>query len=168
MYPDDPAKQAYARKIMQRKARDNSRTPVQWSSEPHAGFTSPSSKPWMRVNSDYEHINVAAELSKSDSVYAFWKECLARRKEHKAVFVYGDFELVDAEHDKVVAYKRWSGDRAVLVVLNFSGETVKWTGLGELTIKGWWTGNYKDGLEKIAQDGAFVLRPWEGVVGELN
>jgi oligo-1,6-glucosidase len=169
MFPD---RIDYAREVMQRKARDNARTPVQWTADAHAGFTSPDSKPWMRVNDDYKDVNVAAQLSGSDpeqSVHAFWRRGLKHRKMHKNVFVYGDFQLVDPEHDKIVAYKRWSKDEAVLVVLNYSGETVEWKGIGELKVKKWWAGNYAEkDLESKAKDGSITVRPWEGMIGSLE
>ncbi|KAF2688107.1 glycoside hydrolase family 13 protein [Lentithecium fluviatile CBS 122367] len=172
MYPNDEEKLAYARKVMQRKARDNARTPIQWTSDAHAGFTSPTSNPWMRVNDDYKEVNVATQLANPDpdhSVHAFWKRGLKHRKIHKNVFVYGDFELVDPEHDKIVTYKRWSKDEAILAVLNFSGETVEWTGIGELKVKKWWAGNYAEkdlGSKSTAK--LITLRPWEGMIGSLE
>ncbi|CAI6342227.1 unnamed protein product [Periconia digitata] len=173
LYPNDPSKQAYARKVMQRKARDNARTPIQWdSTAPNAGFTSPSSTPWMRVNDDYPTVNVAAQFADpnpSTSVFAFWKRGLDNRKKHKDVFVYGDFGLVDEANEKVVAYKRWSEDTEVLVVLNFSGEEVQWSGIGDLKVKKWWAGNYEDGkLGEKERSGSLKLRPWEGAIGELE
>lgn len=172
MYPNDKEKLAYAHKVMQRKARDNARTPVQWTADPHAGFTSASSTPWMRVNDDYKDINVASQVSDTNpltSVFAFWKRGLANRKEHKDIFVYGDFELVDPENEKVVAYRRWGEDRAVLVVLNFTGGDVEWNGIGDLKVKKWWAGNYDEkGLDAKAKSSAIGLRPWEGMIGELE
>ena len=169
MFPD---KIDYARKVMQRKARDNARTPVQWTADAHAGFTSAEGKPWMRVNDDYKEVNVAAQLSNSDpeqSVHAFWRRGLKNRKLHKNVFVYGDFELVDPDNDKIVAYKRWSKDEAVFVLLNFSGETVQWDGFGELKMKKWWAGNYAEkDLEDKAKEGTITVRPWEGMIGSLE
>lgn len=100
MYPGDEEKQALARKIMQKKARDNARTPVQWTNEAHAGFTSANAKPWMRVNDDYKTVNAKAQLDNANpspgtlSVHAFWKRGLEYRKENKDVFVYGDFEFL--------------------------------------------------------------------------
>ena len=69
----------------QRKARDHARTPVQWTSAKHAGFTS--GTPWMRVNDDYaDGWNAEAEMKDPGSVFHFWKRALAMRKEHE-VFV---------------------------------------------------------------------------------
>ena len=53
--------------------------PVQWTADPHAGFTA--GTPWMRVNDDYaEGWNVQAQLVDKASVYAFYKHVLGYRK----------------------------------------------------------------------------------------
>lgn len=176
MHPDDPEKQAYARKVMQRKARDNARTPVQWDDSPHAGFTTADTKPWMRVNDDYKDVNVAAQLSgpnASSSVHAFWKRSLEYRKVNKDVFVYGDFELVNPDKDsnsaEIMAYRRWSKDQAMLVVLNFSDKEVQWDMVDGMNVNKWVAGNCKEGdLADKARSGSVMLKPWEGLIGELE
>ncbi|KAH9874816.1 hypothetical protein IAQ61_004006, partial [Plenodomus lingam] len=174
LYPGDPAKQKEAAHIMQRKARDSARTPVQWSSAPHAGFTAPTATPWMRVNDDYHAVNIAAQLANPTptpgtlSVHAFWRRALAHRKQHKQVFVYGDFEMLDLQHEKVVAFRRWGGDEGFVTVLNVSGEEVGWGGLGHVRVRKWVAGNYEEReLEQRARSGELVLRPWEGLLGML-
>ena len=175
MYPGNEEKQALARKIMQKKSRDNARTPVQWTSEAHAGFTSADGKPWMRVNDDFKHINAAAQLDNPNpspgtfSVHAFWKRGLECRKENKDVFVYGDFEMLDFENKKVVAYKRWSKEKAFITVLNFSGEKLNWAEFGDLKVKKWVAGNYDEAeIDSKPKSGTLELRPWEALLGMLE
>ncbi|KAI9172031.1 maltase [Paramyrothecium foliicola] len=110
----------------QTKARDNARTPMQWDASPNAGFTT-GAAPWMRVNDNFKEINAAAQISDPESIYSYWGQVLRKRKEHKAIFVYGDFDLVDESNDKIFAYKRTAanGD-AALIVCNYSPETVAW------------------------------------------
>ncbi|KAF3003518.1 hypothetical protein E8E13_005269 [Curvularia kusanoi] len=175
MYPDNEEQQAHMRELLQKKARDNARTPVQWTSEAHAGFTSANATPWMRVNDDYKTVNAAAQLDNPNpspgtlSVHAFWKRGLACRKENKDVFVYGDFELLDPEDTKTVAYKRWSEKNAFVTVLNFSGEKLSWKGLGDLKVKKWVAGNYDEtDIGGKAKSGTLELRPWEALLGLLE
>jgi oligo-1,6-glucosidase len=160
---------------MQRKSRDNARTPVQWDSSAHGGFTSASATPWMRVNDDYKTVNAAAQLADPQptpgtlSVHAFWKRALENRKTNKDVFVYGDFEMLDPEDKKVVAFRRWSKTQAFVTVLNLSGEKVSWEKLGELKVKKWVAGNYDETeLDGRAKEGKVELRPWEGLLGMLE
>jgi len=175
LYPNDASKQSLAREIMQKKSRDNARTPVQWFDSPHAGFTSPDAKPWMRVNDDYNTINASSQIAMPTplpgmlSVHAFWQRALANRKQHKDVFVYGDFEMLDMEHKQVVAYRRWSEKEEFVTVLNFSGEKVVWEGLDGVSVMKWVAGNYDEReLEDRETSGMVDLRPWEGLLGVVE
>jgi oligo-1,6-glucosidase len=174
VYPGDESKQALAADIMQKKSRDNARTPVQWTAEPHAGFTSPDAKPWMRVNDDYKSVNAEIQVSNPHpapgilSVHAFWRRALSNRKQHASIFVYGDFEMLDMSHKSVVAFKRWSEDEAFITVCNFSGKKVVWEGMNGVEVKKWVAGNYDEReLEKreVGKGVKVELRPWEGLLG---
>jgi oligo-1,6-glucosidase len=129
----------------------------------------------MCVNDDYPSINATAQVSNPSpqpgmlSVHAFWKRALECRKENKEVFVYGDFEMLDMEDEKVVAFRRWSEKSAFVTVLNLSGESVTWEGMGGLKVKKWVAGNYDEmELENRAKSGKVQLKPWEGVLGMLE
>ena len=52
--------------ILGQKSRDNSRTPIQWTSEKQAGFTS--GTPWIDIPNNAEHINVEAAIEDTTSV----------------------------------------------------------------------------------------------------
>jgi glycosidase len=167
-YPNDPKKLAYAREVMQRKARDHARTPVQWSSAANAGFCKEDVQPWMRVNDDYKSYNAEAQLAANDpdelSVLQFWRRGLKNRKEHKDVFVYGEFTLLDEKHETVFAYKRSSEKEAFVTVLNFSGETVSWTVPEEAKVQKWVAGNYESGSPEKDVEGSIQLKPWEAIL----
>ncbi|KAH8663833.1 glycoside hydrolase superfamily [Ilyonectria robusta] len=112
---------------MRLKARDNGRLPMQWTAEKNGGFTE-GSKPWMRVNDDFDEWNVAQMEKDDNSVLAFWREVLALRQKEKDVFVYGRFdELPEYEKSEhVFAYTMTSYDgRVALVLLNFSDKEQK-------------------------------------------
>ncbi|KAG5929434.1 hypothetical protein E4U42_005901 [Claviceps africana] len=128
MYRDsaDETAKALLKEEYRKKSRDNARTPMQWDNSPQAGFTT-SATPWMRVHDNYKEINAASQVDDAASVFQIYRLSLAKRKEHKDLFVYGDFELVDEKNDKIFAYKRVaSNGEAALVVCNFSKETVAW------------------------------------------
>ncbi|GLI81055.1 hypothetical protein PoHVEF18_009424 [Penicillium ochrochloron] len=116
------------RREYQKKSRDNARTPVQWDSNKHAGFTS-AEKPWMAVNPNYTIINAAAQLEDPNSVFNCWRSVLEERKRHKDIVVYGRFDLVDESNEKIFAYSRTAPQGRVLVVCNFSTEKVEWVGI---------------------------------------
>jgi oligo-1,6-glucosidase len=99
------------------KSRDNARTPVQWSAEPHAGFSTV--QPWIGANPNYLTINAAAQTNDPNSIYAFYKRLIALRHD-ESIVVHGDFGLVLGDHPTVFAYTRSLGPDALLVLVNLS------------------------------------------------
>jgi oligo-1,6-glucosidase len=129
----------------------------------------------MRVNTDYPTINAESQLSNPQptpgtlSVHAFWRRALAHRKKHADVFVYGDFEMLDMDDKRVVAFRRWSEKEGFVTVLNLSGEEVVWEGLGGVKVGKWVAGNYDEReLEGSSVDGKVELRPWEALLGTVE
>ena len=169
MYPGDQEKLGFARKVLQRKARDHARTPMQWTSQSNAGFCKETTAPWMRVNDDYMTVNVEAQrihkAQEDFSVLQFWKEALAIRKSDKSSFVYGDYHLLTNDKGPIFAYKRTSESDTWIVALNFSGQTVSWDLPDTLKVEEWKLGNY-DTKPKQPKTSPVELRPWEGVLGK--
>lgn len=99
--------------------RDNARTPMQWSDEAQAGFSS-ASETWLPVNPNYQEINVAAALADEQSIFNTYQRLIALRKTSDWL-IDGDFELVDTA-DKVFAYKRQMESETYLIVANLSDQ----------------------------------------------
>ena len=106
---------------VQRFSRDNARTPMQWSAEKNAGFTT--GTPWLRVNPNYPSINAADEMKDPDSVRSFYQKLIALRKhpEYKETIVYGSLEPVWEDRHNLMAYYR-KGPKTILVVGNYQKE----------------------------------------------
>ena len=81
-------------RLYHRASRDSARTPVQWSAEKNAGFTT--GTPWFFINPNYLEINVAAEEANPDSILHFYRKAISLRKQLKAVRdgVYRDYDLL--------------------------------------------------------------------------
>ena len=71
-------------------ARDNGRTPVQWSAEKNGGFTT-ADKPWFEVNPNYPEINVEAAEADPNSILHYYRKLLKFRKENEIV-IYGTYK----------------------------------------------------------------------------
>lgn len=67
---------------IQKKSRDNVRTPMHWDTSPNCGFTGPGVKPWLRMNSTYADINVYIQEKDSDSVLNYYRKLIQVRKQH--------------------------------------------------------------------------------------
>ncbi|MBG1111626.1 alpha-glucosidase [Staphylococcus aureus] len=139
--------------------RDNSRTPMQWDDTLNGGFTN--GEPWFPVNPNYKTINVAQQLEDEHSVLQFYKDLIQLRKSND-VYVYGQFDLVDAENLQVFAYTRTLNEKQVLIVGNLTNHEA------ELTVPF----DISHGEVKLFNYDAKVnlkqLRPYEACVIELN
>lgn len=170
-YGNDANKMAEAREILEKKARDHSRTPMQWTGEnPNAGFCEKHVRPWMRLMDDYPTTNAETQMKADDanelSVWQFWQRGLKARKDNKRVFVYGDYEELDPEDENILAYLRTAdnGDQFV-VVLNFSGKNRKWTVPRSVSVRSWPASNYAKANPDKPLQGTIQLEPWEGLLG---
>ena len=105
-----------------RMSRDNARTPMQWSDEANAGFTT--AKPWLKVNENYKAINVAAQEKDPSSVLNYYRRLVALRKsdEYKELFTYGRCVPAYEDTDGIMAYYREDENKRVLVVANFGSK----------------------------------------------
>lgn len=98
--------------------RDNARTPMQWSKQPQAGFTT--GHPWLAVNPNYQEINVEVALADPSSIFYTYQQLVALRKEQDWL-ISADFELLDTT-DQVFAYQRVDGNQRYLIVVNLSSQ----------------------------------------------
>ena len=103
-------------------ARDNARTPVQWSSEKYAGFSAV--EPWYLVNSNYKEINVEAEEKDPNSVLNFYKKVIKLRNENKETAIYGEFKMMYNSDNHILAYKKIAEKDELFVVVNLSKKTL--------------------------------------------
>jgi len=111
-----------ARDVVEFRSRDNARTPMQWDASENAGFTD--GDPWIKINPNYEDINVAAAEAAEDGILSYYRDLIDLRSDLD-VLVYGEYELLLPDHETVYAYRRTLEDPVadvddVLVVLNVS------------------------------------------------
>jgi oligo-1,6-glucosidase len=100
------------------RSRDNARTPVQWDTSEHAGFTT--GTPWIGVNDNYPEVNAATARDDDDSVFHHYRRLVDLRHTDPAV-VHGDFTMLMVDSPQVYAFTRaWQGTE-LLVVVNVSG-----------------------------------------------
>ena len=99
-----------------RSSRDNARTPVQWSGEENAGFTT--GQPWMSVNPNYPDINVEKQDKDPDSVLNFYRQAVALRKKLSCVR-WGNYIEYRKHSKKLYMYSRQDPRQKLLVVCSF-------------------------------------------------
>lgn len=143
-------------------ARDNGRTPMQWSAASNAGFTT--GLPWLKVNENKSEINVEAEEKNENSPLNYFKKMVQLRKDHKDVLVYGKYTLLDKDNPDVYAYTREANGKKVLVLLSFrkNGGTFQ---LNKMQLGDEWINNMQ-ALQ--VNDNIISLKPYQACIVELK
>lgn len=106
--------------VIREKSRDNARTPMQWSNELNAGFTT--GEPWLKVAENFHEINVENELA-NGSIMEYYKRLIALRKEMKVISE-GSYRGVLMDHPSVYAYVREYEGQQLLVLNHFYADPV--------------------------------------------
>lgn len=96
---------AEALHVIHERSRDNGRTPVQWSPDHAAGFTT--GIPWIEPVSNYPKVNALLQTADKNSLLNFWRTCVALRHNYE-VFCTGRVEALDAgtSAPKVICFSR--------------------------------------------------------------
>jgi len=139
-------------------ARDNGRTPFQWDSTTNAGFTT--GNPWLKVNPNYQTVNVAAQEKDENSVLNYFRKTAKFRKENP-VLIYGTYTLLDKENPNVYAFTRELNGQKILVLLNFKAQEASVNTGFDLSKAKVLLGNYA--VPSIGER----LKPYEVVILEL-
>jgi alpha-glucosidase len=139
--------------------RDPQRTPMQWTGEPGAGFSS--GKPWLPLAPDFGQKNVDRLRDDPQSMLTLYRRLLALRKSEPALSI-GDYHHVPTEGN-LLAYLREWGERQFLVVMNLCQQGCTFgsefpIARGRIAI----STHLDRGGEKI--EGSVTLRPDEGVI----
>lgn len=152
---------------VRREARDNGRTPMQWNTDAHAGFTG--ATPWFPVNPDYIQWNVSTQMEQTQrSVLRYFCRLLSMRRE-LAVFRDGDFRMIRSDAaSPLFAFRRSLLDRSVLVVANLSSHEVSRVVsiMEDESVREVLLCNYAERTQRSGEPGQ--LRAWETVVFEMR
>ncbi|WHY56448.1 glycoside hydrolase family 13 protein [Peribacillus simplex] len=146
------------------RSRDNARTPIQWNDSRNAGFTK--GTPWIKVNPNFPEINAENAYNDPNSIFHFYKKLIQLRKKHEVV-VYGSFELLCPDDERIFAYTRSFEEEKLLVLCNFKEEQASYTLPEELHAYSATRliGNYDQEEEGISSK---PLRPYECRVYHLK
>ena len=109
------------------KERQCVRTPMQWSKEPHGGFSKADKTilpvieggPW-----GYQNINAADQKRDPDSMLN-WTERMIRTRKECPEIGWGDFRILPCGNRSVLAVRYEWRDNAMIVVHNLGGETAE-------------------------------------------
>ena len=109
--------------FVNKRSRDNSRTPMQWGNSKNAGFSKDeNSKSWIKLTGSQATTNVADQINDKDSIFSHYKKMIDLRQNGKYsdCLTFSDFISVPLENEKIIAYVRKYGNQKVLCISNFS------------------------------------------------
>jgi alpha-glucosidase len=147
------------------KGRDRCRTPMQWSTDDNAGFSSPNVKLWLPVSNDYKTINVEQQKNNPSSFLNLYRELITYRKIHTSLLA-GNYQSEGDVPDGIYYYRRELQDDKHSIVLNFTAEE-KEVSLKDSKNPLIILSTFMDQKTKIADQKLF-LRPYEGVLIKIN
>lgn len=102
-------------------SRDNARHPMPWNGGENGGFGT--GKPWLSLYPYYKDINVEDEMKRDKSVYRYFKEYFAMRKNND-ILKYGDYEDITKDGQcAYYAYKRTYEGKSLVIICNYNNET---------------------------------------------
>ena len=109
--------------FVNKRSRDNSRTPMQWDNSKNAGFSENENiKSWINLTGSQAVTNVKNQLNDENSIFAHYKNMIELRQNGKYsdCLIYGEFIPVPLENEKIIAYVRKYGNQKLLCISNFS------------------------------------------------
>lgn len=148
--------------VIWKNGRDNSRTPMQWTSEPEAGFTT--GTPWLKVNPNYPDINVEQNLKDPESIYHYYRQMIELRKSTDTL-IYGSYDLIAEDHDQVYAYTRTLEDDRYFIVVNMFDQQTTLDLSSDMTFAELKMSNYR---VHDALNSNMTLRPFEARIYRLK
>lgn len=102
--------------------RDGCRTPMQWSRQAQAGFSS--ATPWLPVHPDFRNCNVEAQSPDPHSLLNTHRELLKLRNSRSCLRKGSLTMQEEGMPDEIIAYERRDGSDALRVWMNFSDKTM--------------------------------------------
>jgi maltose alpha-D-glucosyltransferase/alpha-amylase len=109
------------------KERNCARTPMQWSTEPHAGFSRADETVLPVIDKGpyrYERVNAAVQRRDPESLLN-WTERMIRMRKEVPELGWGDFEILETKQHGVLAMRyRWRNN-SVVTVHNLGADAVE-------------------------------------------
>ncbi len=140
-------------KMIKTKSRDNARTPMQWNSQPNAGFST--GDPWLKVNSNFKSINVQNQQDDETSVLGFYKRLISFRNQSD-ILKHGEYKEKNLDKS-VLVYDRILGGNTLRIVVNLSNKKTASPIVGDVLFS-----SYEH--SSLGRE----LKPYEAVIIDMN
>jgi alpha-glucosidase len=140
-------------------SRDPSRTPMQWTGDTFAGFST--TRPWLRLADDYKAVNVDQQTQNPQSHLHFYRRLIKLRQSQPSL-MWGDYQTLYVNQQALAYTRKAAGETSFLILLNFSQESTKMNletiaGTVVLATSTQWEGkDIKDEIQLGADEGLIV------------
>ena len=143
--------------LVQSGTRENARSPMQWSGEANAGFTT--GRPWFFVNGNYHEVNVRTELEDPNSLLNFYKKLISFRKANPVV-LRGEYREYMPKDKNFYVYERRYFEKRLLVICCFTAEQLRFNAPEDIDLSRWTLvlSNYETNFDI---GNGFTTRPYE-------
>lgn len=142
------------------KGRDNARTPMQWTAQALAGFSTKTT--WIKMTDSYQTLNVAVEEKDPNSVLNFYRQMITLKKT-ESTLQEGQYALERSDEENLVAYRRFDNHAIWLVITNLSNLPCKYQLPQDLTNHTYQVILANDGY-KSDQSSEISLAAWGAVL----
>jgi len=106
--------------FLNKRSRDNARTPMPWTSEKYGGFSN--AKPWLAMSDNFEKYNVQDQINTHGSVLEYYKKMIdIRKNQYHDTLNYGTF-IPLILNDNIVSYIREYHDEKIAVLCNLTAD----------------------------------------------
>jgi glycosidase len=105
------------KRLPERLNRDEVRTPMQWTGERGAGFTTPGTATWLPIHENHTTRNVATERDDPASLLNWYRQLLALRKATPTLQT-GALDLATDVADQAIRYERTLDGTTISVIAN--------------------------------------------------
>jgi alpha-glucosidase len=136
-------------------SRDRARTPMPWTSDANAGFTSASARPWLPIG-EHKQANVESERDDPGSVLNLWRE-LSQLRRAGLVGTPGPIDRLLLD-EQVWAWR--AGTATTIANLSAANATRGFPSGQEMTV----LASTRPGQQGTRVAGDLVLGPWEALV----
>lgn len=142
--------------LMNRRSRDNARSPMTWTKGINGGFTR--GNPWLKVNESYEKYAAEDQVNDKESVFAYYQAMIALHQHplYHETLVYGSFKPLEVADENVIAYSRVGEEQEIVSINNFQDK------ISEIDI-----GNAEILLSNDTiyhEDGQIILQPFQSIL----
>jgi alpha-glucosidase len=113
-------------------SRDPSRTPMQWSGDENAGFSS--NRPWLRLDRNFKKNNVIGQEADDQSMLSLYRKLIALRNSEDSLR-FGAYHPAHSDHQIVSFIRSGPNGDSFLIVLNLTSR-IAYFGSADLRLEG--------------------------------